>query len=127
MTFNVTVTDNLSGCSGSDSVRISVTGKPVPSEESCLFIPNVITPNRDGKNDTWIIRCIENFPENNVKIFDRWGDRVRMFTNYDNHFTVWDGTNQQGEMVTDGTFYYVLTIKDGGTHIGWVYVRGGTP
>ncbi|MCX6243945.1 MAG: Ig-like domain-containing protein [Bacteroidetes bacterium] len=127
MTFIVTVTDNLSGCSGSDSVRISVVREPVPSEESCIHIHNVITPNKDGKNDTWIIDCIGNFPENKMVIFDRWGDRIREITNYDNRSNVWDGTNQQGDIVPDGTYYYVLAIKDGGTYTGWVFVRGGSP
>lgn len=125
-TFTLTVTDLVSGCTGTDSVRISLSSKPNPPEEECIVIHNVITPNGDGTNDTWIIDCIENFPVNEVLIFDRWGDKINEFSNYDNHLQVWKGTNLRDEAVPDGTYYYVLTIRDGGKYAGWVFVRGGT-
>jgi gliding motility-associated-like protein len=126
MTFHVTVTDVLSGCSASDSVVVHVTQKPDSAEESCINIHNAITPNGDGTNDTWIIDCIENFPFNKAVIFDRWGDRIKTIENYDNVTRVWNGSNEQGHNVADGTYYYVLTIQNGGTYTGWVFVRGGT-
>jgi gliding motility-associated-like protein/uncharacterized repeat protein (TIGR01451 family) len=126
MTFTLTVKDLASGCSGLDTVRVTVRSKPVSAEESCIIIHNVITPNGDGTNDTWYIDCIENFPLNRVLIFDRWGDRINEFENYNNTTIAWNGTNGQGKPVPDGTYYYVLTIRDGGTHTGWVFVRGGS-
>jgi gliding motility-associated-like protein len=125
-TFTLTVHDLTSGCQGRDSIRIRISSKPNPPEEECIVIYNVITPNGDGANDTWIIDCIENFPDNEVVIFDRWGDKVNEFKNYDNNSRVWKGTNYKDETVPDGTYYYILTIKDGGKHTGWVFVRGGT-
>ena len=35
-----------------------------------------ITPNDDGINDTWKIFNIKSYPNNEVFIFDRWGQRV---------------------------------------------------
>jgi gliding motility-associated-like protein len=119
------VTDLVSGCSGTDSVRIRVTSTPNPPEEECIVIYNTITPNGDGANDTWIIDCIESFPDNQVLIFDRWGDKVNEFSNYDNHSRVWKGTNLRDESIPDGTYYYILTINHGGKYAGWVFVRGG--
>jgi hypothetical protein len=39
---------------------------------------------------------------------------------------VWDGTNRNGEVVPDGTYYYVLTIRDLDPKTGWIFVRGGS-
>jgi len=125
-TFTLTVYDLTSGCMASDSMRVRISSKPDPNppEEECIVIHNAITPNGDGANDTWIIECIENFPDNKVVIFDRWGDKINEFENYNNTSQVWKGTNFKDEKVPDGTYYYVLTIKDGSTRTGWVFVRG---
>ena len=122
-TFILQVTDILTGCSSSDSVTIRV--KQKKNEEDCIVIHNVITPNGDDVNDTWIIDCIEDFPDNNVEIFNRWGDKVNAFENYDNTNRVWKGTNYKGELLPDGTYFYVLKIKNGGTRTGWVLIRAG--
>jgi gliding motility-associated-like protein len=93
---------------------------------SWLIIYNVITPNGDGINDAWIIDGIEEFPDNNVLIFNRWGDEVRSFQHYDNTTTVWKGENNQGKPLPDGTYYYILTINNGGSRTGWVLIRGNS-
>jgi gliding motility-associated-like protein len=84
----------------------------------------VITPNGDGANDTWVIDCIENFPLNQVSVFNRWGDIIGEFENYNNTSMVWNGTNTKGEQVADGTYYYVVAIRNGGSYQGWILVRG---
>jgi len=119
--FYFEVTDVASNCTSTDSTLISVV-KPNNTEE-CLVIHNVITPNGDGVNDTWKIDCIESFPLNQVTIFDRWGDKINEFHNYNNEGTVWKGTNLKNEPVPDGTYYYTLAIQNGGTYSGWVFVR----
>ncbi len=120
--FILMVTDLLNGCLGTDSVRIKVLNNEI--NEACLVFHNVITPNGDGLNDKWIIDCIENFPDNNVIIFNRWGDIVNRFDHYDNFSKVWQGTRQDGRPLPDGTYYYVLTIKNGGNYCGWIFLRG---
>jgi len=125
-TFTLTVVDVISGCSGTDSIRIRVKSGPDPPDPECLEIYNVITPNGDGVNDTWIIECIEQYQENSVQIFNRWGDQINSFERYDNTFRVWDGTNHRGETVPDGTYYYVLNIKEMERMTGWIFVRGGS-
>jgi gliding motility-associated-like protein len=121
--FRIRVTDLVSGCISTDSVTVSISGGPPPE---CLVIYNVITPNGDGTNDLWIIDCIENYPSNTVIIFDRWGDRIIEFENYDNRSKVWNGTNQEGRPAPDGTYYYIISIPGAGNYSGWVYVRGGS-
>ncbi len=121
--FLVTVTDELTGCTGSDSVLITVETKPDTTE--CLHIYNTITPNGDGLNDTWIIDCIGQYPGNHVSIFNRYGDPVREFNDYDNQTVVWDGKDRHHVPVPDGTYYFTLTLKPGMTRTGWIYVRDG--
>ncbi len=122
-TFLLTATDRVSGCVAGDQVRLVIGQEPVPGD-NCIVIHDVITPNGDGLNDTWIIDCIDQFPLNQVLIFDRWGDRVRQFDNYNNSSVSWDGTNSRGEDLPDGTYYYILTISNGARYNGWILVRG---
>jgi hypothetical protein len=72
--FILTVMDTITGCQGTDSVRIRVIHPEII--EDCLVFHNVITPNGDGLNDKWIIDCIENYPENNVTLFNIWGYKI---------------------------------------------------
>jgi gliding motility-associated-like protein len=89
-----------------------------------LIIRNVITPNGDGVNDGWYVEGIEKFPDNTVQIFNRWGDKIKSFVHYNNTTQMWKGDNEKGEPVPDGTYYYILSIQDGGTRTGWILVRG---
>jgi gliding motility-associated-like protein len=124
-TFQVVVSDAVSGCLGNDSTIITVNTPPVPPKPECLEIYNVITPNQDGKNDLWIIECIDLYPDNQVDIYNRWGSLLRHFDGYNNTSVVWDGTNKQGELLPDGTYYYIVAIEGKGTYKGWVYLRDG--
>jgi gliding motility-associated-like protein len=122
--FWLNIRDSVSGCNSSDSMRVKV--GPREYSEDCLIFHNVITPNGDGLNDTWIIDCIEEFPHNKADIFNRWGDKVNSFQNYNNTTIVWKGTNSEGEALPDGTYFYTLSIRNGGTHNGWVLIRSGS-
>ncbi len=117
--FVVTVSDILSGCVGEDSITIVVKNE---SDELLTFF-NAFTPNGDGVNDNWQIEGIENFPENEVLIFNRWGDTVKELQDYDNTSVVWDGTNKQDKRLPDGTYYYIVKIKNADTYTGWVHIR----
>ncbi len=59
-----------------------------------LVFSNFLSPNGDGKNDTYIILNIENYPANYLKIYNRWGDLVYEAEPYIND---WDGTNNTGK------------------------------
>jgi gliding motility-associated-like protein len=95
------------------------------SAADLLRIYNVITPNEDGSNDSWIIDGIEEYPNNSIEIFNRWGDQIVRIGNYDNKTQVWKGRSRNGERVPDGTYYYILEISQGGHRTGWIFVRGG--
>ena len=92
--------------------------------EPCLItVYNGFTPDGDGINDNWIIENIENFPNNTVTIFNRWGNKIWSTSNYDNAANRWDGKNQNGMTLPSGTYFYVIEI-DGGVKKGWVELTG---
>lgn len=72
-----------------------------------------ITPNGDGLNDNWIIDGIEQYPENEIIIYSRWGDKVWEGTNYDNVNVVWDGRNKNGNELPDATYIYYINLNNG--------------
>jgi gliding motility-associated-like protein len=81
-------------------------------------IPNVITPNGDGANDTFEIKGLGKFVASEIVILNRYGDHVLEKTNYQND---WDAPGQVA-----GTYFYVLKLTDrsGRVHdfTGWIQV-----
>ena len=78
------------------------------------FIPNGFSPNGDGMNDKWVIPGIEAYPENELYIYNRWGNLIFEAAPYLNE---WEGQANKGiggsEKIGDGVFYYVLITNDG--------------
>ncbi|WP_375436788.1 gliding motility-associated C-terminal domain-containing protein [uncultured Hymenobacter sp.] len=72
--------------------------------------PNVFTPNKDGKNDVFVLTRDE--IGSKVQIFNRWGRMVKEYASYQND---WDGADQPA-----GVYYYLLTDRNGKTSKGWV-------
>jgi gliding motility-associated-like protein len=118
--FVLTVTDVNTGCKAQGEVYITVEN----NVDHVIKIYNTLSPNGDGINDVWWVDGIENFPDNKVMIFNRWGDHIIELHNYDNNNIAWDGKNKQGKQVPDGTYYYVLTIDaENKSYTGWISVR----
>ncbi len=101
--YYLAVTD-ANGCTSLDSVIIYV---EVKCEEG-LIIPNVITPNADGRNDLFKITgfdpCI--LDKYTIKIYNRWG--LVVFESNNATITFWNGRSPSGNVV-DGTYYYALS------------------
>jgi len=72
---------------------------------SLFEVPNVFTPNGDGRNDVFTFRAV-NMGEITITIFDRWG--LKMFESTQSGNIIWDGKNKGGHTVTDGTYFYIL-------------------
>jgi gliding motility-associated-like protein len=76
----------------------------VPVTTPVIFPANILTANGDGKNDTWIIKDIEKYPDNEIMVFDRAGRVVYSVKNYQND---WRGT-LSGSPLAEGTYYYII-------------------
>ncbi|WP_073482199.1 gliding motility-associated C-terminal domain-containing protein [Flavobacterium sp. CF108] len=94
-------------------------------EPICLTVYNEFTPNNDGANDLFRIDCIETHPNNELKVFNRYGALVYSKAHYEND---WDGTANvsgvvnRGDMLPTGTYFYVITIGDGTVKKGWLSI-----
>lgn len=77
-----------------------------------IFIQEGITPNGDGKNDTWEIDSLVNFPDNEMIILNRWGEEVFRAKKYGIEEPWWDGT-RNGRKLPAGAYYYWLNFGPG--------------
>ena len=68
-----------------------------------IIIPNVFTPNGDGKNDTFEIPGLDQYAENELTIVNRWGGTVYQKKGYKNE---WNGSE-----LNEGTYFYLLKLK----------------
>jgi gliding motility-associated-like protein len=94
---------------------------------SCeLNIPEGFSPNGDGVNDLYVIRGIKNYPLNEFKVFNRWGNLVYSAKPYDN---TWDGRATHGlviggEVLPTGVYFYILDFGDGNKPVkGSIYIN----
>ncbi|MGV6830615.1 MAG: T9SS type B sorting domain-containing protein, partial [bacterium] len=92
----------------------------------CLEIYNEFSPNGNGVNEVFYIDCINNYPNNKLEIYNRWGNLVYSKDGYDNTF---DGTSNgrsvlnANEKLPVGTYYYILDLGDGSERrAGWLYI-----
>ena len=79
---------------------------------------NLVSANGDSNNDIWIIDCIQNFPTNNVKVFNRSGVKVFEADGYNNVDVIFRGIGERGLYVLgndlpDGTYFYIIDKRDG--------------
>jgi gliding motility-associated-like protein/uncharacterized repeat protein (TIGR01451 family) len=81
------------------SNNISVDTKEITG----LKIPNVFTPNGDGKNETFFIERLDRYSENQLTIINRWGSTVYEKNGYLNDWTA--------NGLVDGTYFYVIKVK----------------
>lgn len=91
----------------------SVGNQSMPSDTICLDrcsvyeLPNAFTPNADGANDLFVPRNNLFVNEVDFRVFNKWGNL--MFTTSDPQLN-WDGKNQGGNDVDDGTYYYTCEL-----------------
>jgi gliding motility-associated-like protein/uncharacterized repeat protein (TIGR01451 family) len=85
-----------------------------------LSIANTFTPNGDGINDYFNIVGLNQYAENDLTIFNRWGSEIYRKQNYEN--------NWSGEGLGEGTYFYLLKVKRKGSQQsevfkGWVLLK----
>lgn len=109
------------GCTTADVILpLKVDEKLSEAESGCsledypLLVPNVITPNADGVNDTFGIDNLQFYPALKLQVFNRYGVEVYNQTAYTNTWSA-DG-------LPAGTYYYVLDTRRGRSFKGFVEV-----
>ncbi|MGB3142555.1 MAG: gliding motility-associated C-terminal domain-containing protein [Maribacter sp.] len=101
--------------------------------EEEIEVFNVITPNGDGIHDVLQISGLENFPNNTLKIFNRWGVSVYTTRVYNTEGNVFDGTSE-GRVTVDqdrklpvGTYFYILDYEEPNGEMkslsGYIYIN----
>ena len=79
-------------------------------EKVTPYVHNVFTPNDDGKNEFLAIDNLEQFPDNTITVYNRWGSIVFQADAY-----VSDEENGwNGDDVPDGTYFYGFSYLDQG-------------
>ena len=86
-----------------------------------ILVFNGISPNDDGANDTWTIAGIEQYPDNTVRVFNRWGNLVferQGYSNNDPWAARWNDRD-----LPDGTYFYLIELGgDAGKVSGYLQV-----
>jgi gliding motility-associated-like protein len=78
-------------------------------------VPGGFSPNGDNINDVFVIQGLDEYPDNSLSIFNRWGSIVYQSAPYNND---WDGSPTEGvvlmgDKVTTGTYFYILELGNG--------------
>ena len=115
---------NAGGCATA-TVSIEVTHK--------LIAYNGVSINGSDKNNHFHIAGIEAYPDNTVRIYNRWGVKVWEAQSYDNVRNVFKGisegrvTVEAADKLPQGTYYYVIEYVDENnqkqTMVGWLYLK----
>jgi gliding motility-associated-like protein len=96
-------------CETSKEIKITVKDE---------FVPSVITPNGDGKNDNF--RIGEYSGKVELIILNQWGSLEYSNNNYLNE---WDGRNNKGSDLPAGTYFYILKFDNGKVLKGSVLIK----
>lgn len=96
----------------------------VDEHAEAVFIPEGFSPNGDGFNDRFVILGLENFPENELMVFNRQGEEVYHRVNYEND---WDGRPESGGILggvlPEGTYYYIFKFGNLNIRKGTIYLN----
>jgi gliding motility-associated-like protein len=101
-------------------------GKPDDEDESdCTPItitpydvrfPQAFSPDGDGINDRFMVAGIEEYPDNELTVFNRWGNIIFHMKPYDN---TWDGKPNENvllmgkNLLPQGTYYFIFEYNKG--------------
>ncbi|MCX7550473.1 gliding motility-associated C-terminal domain-containing protein, partial [Xanthomarina sp. F2636L] len=125
--FSYSVADN--GCLSTTEVTLNINDDCIvlPCGSENVNISKAVTPNGDQWNEYFEVTGIEDCGfVIDVKIFNRWGAMIYESGNYQND---WNGTASKASIggadkVPNGTYYYILTLKNSGLKpfTGYIYL-----
>lgn len=113
----------------SNPACFEITSFEIRVENCPIEIFNVISPNGDGRNDTFIVSGLKNvYDKHKIIIFTRYGQKI---WEGDNNSDPWDGTSNQGlahnsgQRLPTGTYFYIIELNEPGMkpRSGYVYLN----
>ena len=122
---------------GDDYLIYEISDSRGNTDRDTLFIyvmPEIIategfSPDGDGINETFYIKGIEDYPKNEVYIYNRWGNLVYHTRDYKNDINNWDGRSESKTTIGNrrlpiGTYFYVIYIDGVAKPIkGFVFLK----
>ena len=98
------------GCTGSDTVLVTVVEDCTDDDEVILYVPNTFTPDNDQFNQSFLVVFYSGFDPFafELTIFNRWGELI--WESHDVNIG-WDGTYNNGMKVPDGVYTWKLKYK----------------
>lgn len=98
---------NSAGCLDLDSLTLIVTTNEDAGKALLDQAWNYFSPGSGGLNNTWDITSItSDYATCRIDIMNRWGSII---FNEEDFNGVWDGRNNGGQELPDGTYYYILS------------------
>jgi len=101
------------------TVTIENSGFVIPNSNDSIEIFTALSPNGDGINDEFFIKGLDRFPENTLRIFNRWGVQVFEAERYGQVETpMFKGISQgrvtvsKDDQLPVGTYFYILNYLD---------------
>jgi len=103
----------------------NTTGSDDKYASTCeLLIPEIFTPNDDGIQDNFKIKCIEHYPDARLEVYNRWGNLVYSKDHYGNtdlwgeNDAWWNGYSTHKwtvgkDRLPSATYIYILYLNDG--------------
>jgi gliding motility-associated-like protein len=112
-----------------DQMGMTDTAKQYVLIKEIPTIPQLISPNGDGVNDTFVIDGLDQFPGTSLMVYTRSGQLVFQSKNYEYPENAWNGRYSESgfsktQLVAPGVYYYLLKLggNSGQLMKGFVYV-----
>jgi len=113
----------------------SVTVNIARDENCAVFVPNSFSPNGDGVHDNFKIKCLYNFENPTIEIYNRWGKLIFSKDHYgDTDYwgsetdAWWNGRAERGlsignQQLPAGTYYYLLKLDQSKVLKGFLFLN----
>ena len=75
------------------------------TDPDALKLYTALSPNGDSFNDTYVIDGVQDCPDNQFKVFNRWGNLVY---EKDSYLNEWFGQDMDGNTLSDGTYFVIF-------------------